>query len=173
MTALRFHFLDGARGEDAAMAASILADSLSRQGYAAEACGSSVQIQAELRRESEPEEIYLVLHEELLADPNLLSRLDRKSAVVVCSARPARVLCHELGRFTAGVTTVDADGIAMDEGADPVVVLLGGAARALPVIDPDALCASVWHFFDRDLPYAAHAAIRAFDLGYMQAQQAI
>lgn len=173
MTALRFRFLDGARGEAGATAAAILADCLSRQGYAAKACGRSVQIQAELRRETEPDEIYLVLHEELLADPGLLSQLDRKSAVVVCSARPARVVRHELGRFTAGVTTVDADGIAMDEGADPVVAMLGGAARALPVIDPDALCASVWNYFDRDLPYAAHAAIRAFDLGYMQAQQAI
>ncbi len=173
MTGLRFHFLDDARGEDARLAAAILADCLSRQGFQSNAKGTSVAVEAAPRRERDAEEVFVVLDEHLLASAEVLCRLDSRSAVVVCSARPARTLKHELGRFTAGVATVDASGIAIDEGADPVVAVLGGAARAIPLIDPEVLSASVWNTFDRQLPYAAQAAVRAFDLGYAQTQLAL
>jgi len=173
MSELRFHFIDDAGGEDARLAASILGDCLSRQGYRATVIGGEVTVDATARRQSDPEDAYIVLDEILLTQSDLLGCLGGKTMVVVGTARPARILRHELGRFVASVTTVDASGIAMDEGADRVVALLGGAARAVSLIDPDALSASVWANFDRELPYAAHAAMRAFDQGYSQAQSAI
>jgi hypothetical protein len=177
MRTVRFHFIAGdsmvGTEEDACVAAAILANSLTRQGYEATAEGPIVTTYAPARRESEPDNILVVLDEEALHDEGLLGRLDRNSAVIVCSARPARILRHELGRFTAGVAAVDGSGIAMEEGSDPVVALLGGAARMVPFIDPDVLCATVWNYYDRSFPYAARAAMRTFDLGYMQAQQAL
>ncbi len=178
MRSVTFHFLTAdygqpRGGEEARLAAAILHNCLSRQGYPSTLDGNKVTATVPQRRESDPEEIYLLLDETLLDSPEILTHLDHRSAVVVCSARPAKVLRHQLGRMTAGVAAVDACGIAMEEGADEVTALLGGAARMLPFIDPDVLCASVWNTFDREFPYAARAAMRAFDLGYMQTQQAI
>lgn len=180
MREVRFHFIAaedegaGSRGgEDTRLAAAILSDSLSRQGCRSAAQGGTVVVNAPVRREREPEEVFVLLDESQLQNTGLLERLDPKSAVLVCSARPARTLRHELGRSTSGVATVDAHGIAVDEGADPVVAALGAAARLVSFIDADVLCASVWNTFDRVFPYAARAAMRAYDLGYVQAQAAL
>jgi len=173
LSELRFQFIDGKGGEQAHLAAAILSDCLSRQGYDSTSGDTGVVASRGTQSGSDPERIFVVLAEDLLADTSLLAQLNSRSSVVVCSARPASTLRHELGRFTARVTTVDAEGIAADAGADPLVALLGGAARAVPLLDPDILGTSVWSAFDRSLPYAAQAAVRAFDQGYMQAQQSV
>lgn len=172
MGELRIHFLDNSYGEDGRLAARVLAECLNRQGLENRVEDGVLHVSAPTRRATDPSEVYVVLDETLLNRPSLLGQIDRKTGVVVCSARPARTLQHELGRFTAGVTAVDASGIGMHEGADPVMAMLGGAARMLPWIDRDMLSSSVWAVYDNHLPYAAHAALRAFDQGYAQAQLA-
>lgn len=178
MRQVTFHFIGAGgsirhAGEDAHLAAAILANCLSRQGYRSAALGHTVQVEAPSRRDSESEQIYVMLDEQPMSDADLLKQIDRTTTVVIGSARPARILRHELGRFAAGIASVDASGIAMEEGSDPVAALLGGAARIVPFIDPDVLCAAIWSTFDREFGYGARAAMRAFDLGYMQAQQAL
>jgi hypothetical protein len=175
---VHFHFIATAAetkqtdAHEACLAAAILSNCLTRQGCVSTANGNTVVANALNRRENDPDQIFIVLDESSLT-PDLVERFDQHCAVVLCSARPARTVHLQLGRAAACITTVDATGIAMDEGSDPVVAMLGGAARMLPFIDPDVLCASVWNNFDRDLPYAARAAMRTFDAGYIQAQQAI
>lgn len=177
MHEVHFHFVattaqtKQTNAEEACLAAAILSNCLTRQGCVSTAKENTVVVTAPNQRENDPDQIFIVLDESLLT-PDLIERFDRHCAVVLCSARPARTVRLQLGRSPACVTTVDATGIAMDEGSDPVVAMLGGAARMLPFIDPDVLCASVWNNFDRDLPYAARAAMRTFDAGYIQAQQA-
>lgn len=177
MHEVHFHFLATAAeseqtdAKEACLAAAILSNCLRRQGYASVATENTLVTKAANRRENDPDQIFIVLDEALLT-PALINQLDRHCAVVLCSARPARMVRLQLGRSTACITTVDATGIAMDEGSDPMVAMLGGTARMLPFIDPDVLCASVWNNFDRVLPYAACAAMRTFDAGYIQAQHA-
>lgn len=165
-----FFFVDDAGGEEAAMAAHIWADCLTRQG-----CRCSVQDEQVTVAGPDDQEqpIFVLLDESLLEHPVVRANLDRQSLVVVCSARPARVVLDRLGGLPAGVVTVDASGIAFEAGADPVTALLGGAARIAPWIDPDVLCAAIWANYDREFAYGARAAIRAFDQGYWQAQQAL
>ncbi|MFZ5814905.1 MAG: hypothetical protein ACOY93_06335 [Bacillota bacterium] len=166
----QFFFVDDAGGEEAELAASILADCLQRQGYPCLLSDASVTMEGP---GSEEELIFLLLEESLLDHPLVRAHLDPQSLVVVCSARPARVVLDRLGGQPAGVVTVDAAGIAFEAGADPVTALLGGAARAAAWIDPDVLCAAIWASYDREFAYGARAALRAFDQGYVQAQQAL
>lgn len=177
MQDVRFHFIaDGAENaskEEARLAAAILSDCLSRQGYSTASDDHTVSVTVPSLEEDEATQIFVVLEERLLTHPDLLTRMDGSSAAVVCSARPASVLASELGRFTAGLASVDASGIAMEEGSDPVLAMLGAAARMVKFIDPEALCHSIWSTYDRTYAYAARAAVRVFDLGYMQAQQAM
>jgi pyruvate ferredoxin oxidoreductase gamma subunit len=70
------------------------------------------------------------------------------------------------------VAAVDAEGIAGEEGCDPEVALLGGLARLMPFVDPDALCAAIWNAYDTGFAYQARAAMRTFDVAYRQAQLA-
>jgi hypothetical protein len=166
-----FHFMAvGSANDEAQMAATILTHCLQRQGYRAGLTGTTVTVMAPAQRLDEPETILILLDESQLAEPQVLNQIDNKCAVVVCSARPARMLQHELGRFSAGITTVDATGIANDEGSDPVVAMLGAAARMVHFIDADRLGTAIFACYDRSLPYAALAAMRTFDMGYMQAQ---
>lgn len=174
MHEVRFHLIScDASDIDSGLAAAILADSLRRQECRARLEGTMVTVPAGQSRPQDPFDVFILLDEVLLSDPQVLSRLHARSALVVCSARPARMLRQRLGRDTAGVATVDASGIATDEGTDPVAAVLGAAARLVSFIDPEALSAAVWTSFDHGFPYAAKAATRAFDLGYMQTQQAL
>lgn len=166
----QFFFVDDAGGGDAHLAASILADCLTRQGYTCAAEQESVSVEAP---DGTSREVIVLLHESLLDHPVVRAHLDSSATVVVCSARPAKVLLERLARQPAGVITVDASGIAFEEGADPVTALLGGAARTTSWIDPDVLCAAIWASYDREFAYGARAAIRAFDQGYIQAQEAM
>jgi Pyruvate/2-oxoacid:ferredoxin oxidoreductase gamma subunit len=176
MQAVRFHFLasDGTNlgnTADARLAATILANCLSRQGYRGQAAGNTVLATLPDHSEQDPGQVFVVLNEAALPSLEQIEPVDRRSAIIVCSARPARVLQKQLGRLFAGVVTVDAEGIAEEEGSDPVLAMLGGAARMVSFIDLDALSAAIWSAYDRELPYAARAAVRTLDLGYMQAQQ--
>jgi hypothetical protein len=174
MPELHLHFVAFERSNPPCVeAAAILCESLRRQGFASSVLGRSVTINMPERPASEPDQIYVVLDEQLLSEVELLNRFDRQSAVVICSARPVQTLRHELGRYTAAIATVDAEGIGDDEGASPVIALLGGAARMLPFIDAEQLGIAIWMKYDRSFPYAARAAVRAFDLGYAQTQQLI
>lgn len=164
-----FFFVDDAGGEEASLAASIWADCLSRQGFASTVQGEWVSVAGP---DDQDQRFFLLLDESLLDHPVVRANLDAQSLVVVCSARPARVVLDRLGGRLASVVTVDASGIAFEAGADPVSALLGGAARIAPWIDPDVLCAAIWASYDREFSYGARAAIRAFDQGYWQAQQA-
>jgi hypothetical protein len=164
-----FFFIDDAGGEEAQLAAAILADSLTRQGHSCTVREEWVSTEGPSDQE---QRIFLLLDETLLDHPVVRANLDHRSTVVVCSARPARVVLDRLEGQPASVVTVDASGIAFEAGADPVTALLGGAARTAPWIDPDVLCAAIWACYDREFAYGARAAIRAFDQGYLQAQQA-
>jgi len=165
----RFLFLDNSTGEAARQAASILADCLSRSGYDS-ACHCDI---VTIAGPEVPDETYiLLLDESMISHPVTRAHLNQRSTVVVCSARPARLLLEQLGARPAGLVAVDASGIAFDQGADPLIALLGGAARTAPWIDPDVLSAAIWASYDREFAYGARAALRAFDQGYIQAQQA-
>lgn len=175
MRNVRFHFLAagclaGGSSEELDLAALILANSLSRQGYDCSVQANSVVVSNP--PEHSPDQVFLLLDEVLLRTPDLLSQVSGDSAVVVGSARPAHFLRQQMGRTVSDVAAVDVSGIATEAGADPLVALLGGAARCIPLIDREALCASVWHTYDRGLPYAARSALRALDLGYSQTQLA-
>lgn len=165
-----FFFVDDECGEDAQLAASILADCLTRQGHRCTVQEESVSVDDPA---GETQQVFILLKESLLAHPIVRARLDKGATVVVCSARPARVVLDRLGGQPAGVVTVDACRIAFEAGSDPVTALLGGAARTAPWVDPDVLCAAIWASYDREFAYGARAAIRAFDQGYLQAQQAV
>lgn len=163
-------FVDDAKGEEACLAAAILADCLTRQGYQCSTRDESVTVDLPGAAQ---QQLFVLLDEALLNHPVVRAHLDSSATVVVCSARPARTVLDGLGRCPAGLVTVDALGIAFEEGADPVTALLGGAARSAAWIDPDTLCAAIWASYDREFAYGARAAIRAFDQGYSQAQQAL
>lgn len=165
-----FFFVDRACGDDAKLAASILADCLTRQGLRCAVQSESVTVGGP---DEDPRQIFVLLEESLLEHPIVRAHLDSSATVVVCSARPARVVLDRLGGLPAGVVTVDGFGIAFEAGSDPVTALLGGAARTAPWIDPDVLSAAIWASYDREFAYGARAAIKAFDQGYLQAQQAI
>lgn len=176
MRTVRFHFLaagclSGGSSEELDLAALILANSLSRQGYDCRVRENSVVV-ANPPADS-PAQVFLLQDEVLLCTPDLLSQVHGDTAVVVGSARPAHMLREQMGPTLADVASVDACGIATEAGADPLVALLGGAARCIPLIDREALCATVWHTYDRGLPYAARSALRALDLGYSQTQLAL
>lgn len=166
----QFFFVDDACGEDAQLASSILADCLTRQGYGCTAQDESLSVDGPDRTDRQ---VFVLLEESLLEHPVVRAYLDRNATVVVCSPRPARAVLDRLGGQPAEVVTVDASGIAFEAGTDPVTALLGGAARTAPWIDPDVLCAAIWASYDREFAYGARAAIRAFDQGYLQAQQAL
>jgi hypothetical protein len=177
MCEVHFHFLTSkgtANGctAEASKAAAILANCLSRQGCSGETAENLVVANLPTERGDEPENVFVVLDDGALHSLGQFEQNGSRSAVIVCSARPAHMLQKELGGFNATITTVDAEGIAMDEGSDSMVAVLGGAARMVSCLDPEALFAAVWSTYDRGLPYAAQAAMRTFDLGYMQAQQA-
>lgn len=165
-----FFFVDDSRGEEAGLAAAIWADCLTRQGLRCKVDGEWVSVSGPGTRD---QRCFVLLEESLLDHPVVRANLDEQSLVVVCSARPACVVLDRLGGRPAGVVTVDASGIAFEAGADSVSALLGGAARIAPWVDPDVLCAAIWASYDREFAYGARAAIRAFDQGYWQAQQAL
>ncbi|MFZ5827347.1 MAG: hypothetical protein ACOY94_23860 [Bacillota bacterium] len=165
-----FVFVDSACGADAQLAASILADCLGRQGLRCTVRNESVTVDDP---DEEPRQVLVLLEESLLEHPIVRAHLDSTTTVVVCSARPARIVLDRLGGLPAGVVTVDGFGIAFEAGSDPVTALLGGAARTAPWVDPDVLCAAIWANYDREFAYGARAAIKAFDQGYLQAQQAV
>lgn len=166
-----FCFMDGTNSQEGRSAAAIWARCLSRQGVACTLAEQTVTAYGLPETDEGPNEIFILLDEGLMEQRELEGRLHGQSAVVVPSARPAGVLRQRLGE-TAAIVAVDATGIALDEGADLISALLGGAARAVPWVDPDVLCAAIWCHYDRDFAYTARAAIRAFDLGYAQAQRA-
>ncbi len=167
-TMRRFFFVDDARGVEAHLAASILADCLARQGYACTCTEEAVTVPSP---DDVDEQCFLLMEESLIDQPIVRAHLDQDSTVVVCSARPARYLLERLNGRPAGLVAVDASGIAFEQGTDPVTALLGGAARAASWIDPDVLSAAIWASYDREFAYGARAALRAFDQGYVQAQQ--
>jgi hypothetical protein len=145
---------------DCQLGAAILADSLTRLGYPCHTSSGTVVVETP----EAPWSIHVVLD-----DAHLEAAADA-SVVVVASARPAAALQKRLVR--PAVATVDADGLAEQEGTDPVVAVLGAAARLLPFLDYDALAASIWTAYDRGFGYEARAALKVFDLGYKQAQVA-
>lgn len=165
-----FFFVDGTGSDEAGLAAAIWADCLSRQGYSCSLKDETVSVSGP---DDQEQRVFILLEESLLDHSVVRANLDRHSLVVVCSARPAQLVMDRLGGRPAEVVTVDASGIAFEAGADPVSALLGGAARTAPWMDPDVLCAAIWASYDREFAYGARAAIRAFDQGYWQAQQAV
>jgi hypothetical protein len=139
---------------DAERAAAILAGALRRQGYVCTTRDAAVTVNT-----PGPDSVLITL------DETIASTAD---AVVVGSARPSCLLQDRLSP-RAPLTAVNACDIAADEGADAIVPLLGGAARALPFIDADALGEAVWAEYDWGFGYGARAALKAFQQGYQQA----
>jgi hypothetical protein len=146
---------------DCQLGAAIIADSLCRQGYPCRTVNDGIVV---VDTPDAPLSIHVVM------DDTLIDAARSASAVVVASARPARTLQNHLVR--PAVAAVDAEGLAEQEGADPIVAVLGAAARLLPILNYESLAASVWAAYDRGFGYEARAALRAFDLGYKQAQVA-
>lgn len=116
-----------------------------------------------------PDQLCLLLLSEWLAETTVLKGA---RAVVVDSAKPPGVLLQRVEWRPCCLVAVDATGIAQDEGTDTVVPLLGGVARAVPEMDTDALCGTIWSHYDSHFAYAARSALRAFDLGLRQAAMA-
>jgi hypothetical protein len=177
MCEVQFHFLTSKGTEngctaEARKATAILANCLSRQGCSGETTENSVVANLPTERGDEPEHVFVVLDDGALHSLDQFEHNGGRNAVIVCSARPAHILQQQLSGINATISTVDAEGIASEEGSDALIAVLGGAARMVSCIDPEALFAAVWSTYDRGLPYAAQAAMRTFDLGYMQAQQA-
>lgn len=161
-------FVDHGQGTEARQAATILAGALMAQGRQPALNGQSLTFASQ---NAGPAQILVLLHEDLLLEPVIMNAVDSETAVVLCSARPAQMVLAEMGRPAARLATVDADGIADEEGTDRVVALLGGAARMVPEICLERLTASVWNAYDRQFGYGARAAARALDLGYTLTQE--
>lgn len=153
-------------------AAAILSESLSRQGFDCHREANTVVIDLLNAPEGAVEAVLVVPDPDLLARTDVRQQLGTGQALVVGTARPARKVWQQLDQSPAGVVAVDAAGIAEEEGCDPEVALLGGLARLMPFVDPEALCASVWNAYDTGFAYLARAAMRTFDVGYRQAQLA-
>jgi hypothetical protein len=168
MRRITITFVDRGTGTDAKLAAGMLAGALAVQGHRPERSERCVTWEA---AGEGPAQVLVLLSEDLLHEPVILSAVDSQTTVVLCSARPAEAVSIELGRPTAKLATVDAEGIASGEGTDLVVALLGGAARVVPEINLESLTQAVWHAYDRTFAYEARAAMRALDLGYALTQE--
>jgi hypothetical protein len=168
MRTITITFVDHGLGTEARQATTILASALMAQGRHPQQDAQSVTFTT---NNPGPAQVLVLLDEALLHEPVILNAVDSDTAVVLCSARPAKVVLDEMGRPAARLATVDAEGIADEEGTDPVIALLGGAARMVPEICIERLTASVWNAYDRDFAYGARAAARALDLGYTLTQE--
>jgi hypothetical protein len=169
-----WHFLcAGAPGnEQAELTAALLAAGLTRQGIRNGRGGERVS--AVVGPAGEPDQyIYILLDEVPFASPILRASLDCHTRLVVNSARPARTLLDQVAASPAAVVAVDAEGLATEAGVDVPEALLGGLVLAAPWVDADALAAAIWDHNDRGFGYGARAAVRAFDRGVAQAQQAV
>jgi hypothetical protein len=168
MRTITITFVDHRQGTEARQAAAILAGALMAQGRHPELTAQSVTFTTTT---PSPAQVLILLHEDLLQEPVILDAVDSETVVVLCSARPAETVLCEMGRPAARLATVDAEGIADEEGTDQIVALLGGAARMVPEICLEMLTASVWNAYDRHFGYGARAATRALDLGYNLIQE--
>lgn len=168
MRTITVTFVDHGPGTDARLAASILAQGLRQQGRHPELGSQSVTFETATPC---PPQVLVLLSEDLLHEPVILSAVDGDTVVVLCSARPAHDIAEELGRPAARVACVDGEGIAAEQGTDQVIALLGGAARMVPDICLECLTASVWSAYDDQFAYGARAAARALDLGYNLAEE--
>lgn len=171
MPELRVHFVSGTRSDEAAAGSAILADAFRRQGHAAWLHECTVGFDLPTLSDTDPDTIYVLRDERRLSDFTLLNHVGSRTAIVVAAERTAASLSAELDLPVHSVTAVDALEIASCEGAPPNAALLGMLARVLPGANVDALAAAVWAAYDTTLPYAAQAAVRAFDRAFALARR--
>lgn len=166
----RLRVLDGDLLPGGRTAASILAETLRRQGFHAAATGLEVEAR---RREGlrpadrDPQaDVLLVLDEALLERNGALSGLNPEGMLVIATPRRPGEVRRQLRRYTGTVATVDAEALAEEYGSEPAIALLGAAARVAGFVDPEVLGTVTWVAYDRLWPYAAISAVRTLDAGW-------
>lgn len=150
--------------------AALLANCLERLGCRTEPLQDGLKAVCPRWPAETPAEIYLLLAPTCVASVTSPACGAIPTALVAATARPARVVQDDLALSHALVATVDAEGIAEEAGADPVIPVLGAAVRILAPLEPQAMRAAIWSAYDRHHPYAARTALQAFDMALSQAQ---
>lgn len=149
---------------EAEQTADLLARALRRQGHRLECEGASLRLT--LSAGPFHSDVLLVLDETMLHRPAVRMAIPPAGLLLVATGRRPEEVAWHLPEFGGVVATVDADAIAAECGADPLVALLGAAARTCGCIDHDVLAAAVHNAYDSELPYLASACLRACDQGY-------
>ncbi len=149
---------------EAEQTAALLARALRRQGHQAEGAGAEVRLS--MPDNAFHADIWLVLDETMLHRPAVRTAIPAEALLLVATGRPPQEVAWHLPEFRGVVATVDADGIAAECGADPLVAMLGAVARTCGCIDPDVVAAAVHNAYDSEHPYLAGASLRGCDQGY-------
>ena len=174
MGEVHFHIVTrepvGRPGGDRQWTAALLANCLERLGCRPEPLQDGLKADCPHWPADAPAEIYLLLAPTSVASVTSPACGAIPTAVVAATARPARVVQADLALSHALVATVDADGIAEEAGADPLIPVLAAAVRLLAPLEADAMRAAIWSAYDRHHPYAARTALQAFDMALSQAQ---
>lgn len=155
---------------DRHQAAALLENCLERLGCRTELLQDGLKAACPRWPADTPAEIYLLLAPTSVASVTSPACGAIPTALVAATARPARVVQADLALSHALVATVDADGIAEEAGADPLIPVLAAAVRLLAPLEAEAMRAAIWSAYDRHHPYAARTALQAFDMALSQTQ---
>ncbi len=107
-----------------------------------------------------------VFHSRLFRTENVLSGLRPGGMVLINSPDSPSAWKERLGIKGAGVGTVDALGIAVEEKTRVNTALLGAVTRALEFLPPAAVKEAISRTFRRKYPHLVEANLRTFERGY-------
>ena len=114
----------------------------------------------------ESPQVVAVFHEALLRSQNVVAGLSATGTIVVNTRSTPDEVRELLGLESGTVTTVDALGIAVEEGARQNMAMLGAVVRTCPFIDPDAVRETMRETFSRRYAHLVDANLATFDRGY-------
>ena len=114
----------------------------------------------------ESPQVVAVFHEALVGSLDVLAGLPADGTAIVNTAAGPDELRARLGLDWGTVGALDALGIAVEEKTRVNTALLGAVVRACPVIEPDAVRATIEATFSRRHPEVVEANLRTFDRGY-------
>jgi pyruvate ferredoxin oxidoreductase gamma subunit len=120
-------------------------------------------------RASDPVErpqVVAVFHEALVGALDVAAGLTPSGAIVVNSARAPEELREELGLPGGTVATLDALRIAVEEGTRVNTAMLGAIVRLSPLLDREAVRATIAAKLGKRYPQVVEANLRTFERGH-------
>jgi pyruvate ferredoxin oxidoreductase gamma subunit len=112
--------------------------------------------------------VVAVFHEALAKDPSVTAGVGPTSTVIVNSTASPDEVRRRLGLNTGSVGTVDALGIAVEEGSRVNTAMIGAVVAACGFIDPEAVRTTIRATFERKYPHLVEANIRTFDRAFAE-----